>query len=117
MWIRYKMSKKKNKRNKNILLTDWKDWAGVSSFSPEMQLIRKLMGDSGDLSKLITTSQDSVGDCQHKMVVVTNSLYLQDEFLIERYCSECGYKEIRFEVYHNGRLEPLTDWIECKKVE
>jgi len=62
-------------------------------------------------------THDLVANCRHKMVIVTNNLYLQDEFLIERYCSECGYKEIRFEVYHNGQLEPLTDWIECKKVE
>jgi hypothetical protein len=112
------MGKKKNKSNKKVILTDWKDWAGVSPFSTEMQLIRKTMGDTGDFTKLITANKPPEIECQHKMTVIHNGLYLDGEFLIERYCVNCGFKQIRFDVYDkSGHSQSLTDWIDCKKVE
>jgi hypothetical protein len=109
------MSKKKNKSNKKVIFTDWKDWAGVSPVSPEMQLIKKVMGNSGDFSKLVTTAKDFEKECNHvnSMTVITHILYLPGEVLIERKCEKCGFRQIRLERHENSDIHYLTKWINC----
>lgn len=101
----------KKKRAGKLLQAITEDWAGVSPYSQEMQLLRK----SKSFADCITTNKDVELDCDHvnSMTVITHILYLPGEVLIERKCDKCGLRQIRLERHENSDIHYLTKWIDC----